>query len=58
MDALRVGENRLVGRYIPLDSGVSCIWVGEIIDNERIDGQWSGGPKGNRWDLRRKVVKK
>jgi WD40 repeat protein len=57
IDALRVEEERLVGRYIGLDSGTTGAWIGVSIDNERIDGHWRGG-KDNRWDLRRKVAGK
>jgi len=46
----REGRTKLVGRYInllyPEDS---TPWVGLIVNNERIDGQWGYG----RWDLRR-----
>ena len=55
IDARRVGKVRLVGRYVnqgaPEDSSP---WVGQIIDPERIDGEWSMG----RWDLRRKLADK
>jgi hypothetical protein len=58
IDALRVDRDRLVARYISLDFGTPGMWVGKIIDHERIDGQWSGGGKDLRWDLRRKVADK
>jgi hypothetical protein len=52
IDTLRKG-NRLVGRYMGIWSNSdSTPWVGVIVDNERIDGIWSGG----RWDLRRQLT--
>lgn len=48
--ARRDGRTRLVGRYINLlHPEDSTPWVGLIVNNERIDGQWGYG----RWDLRR-----
>ena len=53
IDTVRKG-NRLVGRYMGIWSNSdSTPWVGVIVDNERIDGIWSGG----RWDLRRQLIK-
>jgi hypothetical protein len=52
IDAKRQGESRLVGRYLNLDYDYEFFpWVGEIVDDGRIDGQWTMG----RWDLRRKL---
>jgi hypothetical protein len=52
IDAKRQGESRLVGRYLNLGfDNDSSPWVGQIVDDERIDGQWTMG----RWDLRRKI---
>lgn len=48
--ARREGASKLVGRYINLiQPEDSTPWVGLIVSNERIDGQWVYG----RWDLRR-----
>ena len=48
--ARREGATKLVGRYINLiQPEDSTPWVGLIVSNERIDGQWEYG----RWDLRR-----
>ena len=48
--ARREGATKLVGRYINLiQPEDSTPWVGLIVSNERIDGQWRYG----RWDLRR-----
>jgi hypothetical protein len=58
--ALRQGEkkDRLVGRFMsvndPKDTGP---WVGLIVDNERIDGEWQGPAGSGRWDFRRKIKK-
>jgi hypothetical protein len=53
IDAVRNG-NRLVGRYMNVGSNSDPTpWVGVIVDNERIDGIWSGG----RWDLRRQLTR-
>jgi hypothetical protein len=50
IDARKVGENRLVGKYLNLqDHRDSYPWVGLIVSPERIDGAWTGG----RWDFRR-----
>jgi len=53
IEAVREGKTRLVGRYVNLKSPLrdNSPWVGEIIDDERIDGKWTGG----RWDLRRQL---
>ena len=49
IDAHRVGT-RLVGRYINLtDPKVTRPWIGLIVNNQRIDGRWTGG----RLDFRR-----
>jgi hypothetical protein len=51
IDALRVGNDRLVGRYHdPLKPRDSTPWVGRIVDHQRIDGEWGEG----RWDFRRR----
>lgn len=48
--AKRGGKNRLIGRYVNLRYlDDSSPWVGLIVDNRRIDGQWELG----RWDFRR-----
>ena len=48
--ARREGRTKLVGRYMNLlHPQDSTPWVGLIVNNERIDGQWGYG----RWDLRR-----
>jgi len=53
--AAEVGKDRLVGRYLNLDTpSDSTPWVGLIVGGERIDGQWAMG----RWDLRRKLAGK
>jgi hypothetical protein len=55
IDARREGKRRLVGRYLYLDEPTdSTPWVGVIVDDERIDGEWTMG----RWDLRRKIADK
>jgi hypothetical protein len=55
IDARREGKRRLVGRYLSLDEPTdSSPWVGVVVDDERIDGEWSMG----RWDLRRKIADK
>src|SRR5262249_53960539 len=54
IDAKLQGKTRLVGRYLNLAEGAdidSTPWVGEIVNDERIDGEWTEG----RWDLRRKI---
>ena len=49
IDAHREGT-RLVGRYINLtDPKVTRPWIGLIVNNQRIDGRWTGG----RLDFRR-----
>jgi hypothetical protein len=53
IDAVRVGEDRLVGRYFdPLRPYDSTPWVGRVIDHQRIDGEWGEG----RWDFRRRFA--
>jgi hypothetical protein len=55
IDARREKKDRLVGRYVNLELPAdSSPWVGQIVDHERIDGQWTMG----RWDLRRKLTDK
>jgi hypothetical protein len=50
IDARKLGKNRLVGKYLNLqDHRDTYPWVGRIVNNERIDGMWTGG----RWDFRR-----
>jgi hypothetical protein len=52
IDAKREGKNRLVGRYLNLDEETdSTPWVGVIVGDERVDGEWTEG----RWDFRRKL---
>jgi len=54
IDAKRKGK-RLIGRYVNVDAKEDTSpWVGEIVDDERIDGVWSSG----RWDFRRKLPTK
>lgn len=46
----RQHRQHLVGRYINLlRTTDSTPWVGLLVDNDRIDGEWKGG----RWDFRR-----
>jgi hypothetical protein len=53
IDAKRVGKSLLVGRYINLSlKADSTPWVGEIVNDERIDGIWTFP---GRWDMRRKL---
>ncbi len=56
--ALPDGAGRLVGRFVsvvePRDTGP---WVGRIVDNGRIDGQWRGPSGEGRWDFRRQLKK-
>jgi hypothetical protein len=50
IDAQREGTTRLVGKYVNLtDPKVTRPWIGLIVSNQRIDGQWTGG----RLDFRR-----
>jgi hypothetical protein len=50
IDARQEGTARLVGKYINLtDPKITRPWVGLVVSNQRIDGQWSGG----RLDFRR-----
>jgi hypothetical protein len=50
IDARREGATRLVGKYVNLtDPKITRPWVGLIVSDQRIDGQWSGG----RLDFRR-----
>ena len=50
IDARRESPTRLVGKYINLtDPKITRPWIGLIVDDERIDGQWTGG----RLDFRR-----
>jgi hypothetical protein len=50
IDAQREGVTRLVGKYINLtDPKITRPWIGLIVSNRRIDGQWTGG----RLDFRR-----
>jgi hypothetical protein len=53
IDARRDGRRKLVGRYVNVDAeGDTAPWVGVVVDDERIDGDWGSG----RWDLRRKIA--
>ena len=55
IEAKLIGKSRLVGRYLNLGvNSDSFPWVGEIVNDERIDGMWTMG----RWDLRRKIARK
>jgi hypothetical protein len=55
IDARREGRRRLVGRYLNVDAPTdSAPWAGIVVDDERIDGEWTMG----RWDLRRKIADK
>jgi hypothetical protein len=54
IEAKLQGKSRLVGRSICLGDSDSSPWLGEIVNDERIDGQWTSG----RWDLRRKIAHK
>lgn len=50
IDAQRVSETRLVGKYINLTNPViTRPWIGLIVSDRRIDGQWTLG----RLDFRR-----
>jgi len=50
IDAQRDGTTRLVGKYINLtDPKITRPWIGLIVNNQIIDGRWSGG----RLDFRR-----
>ena len=50
IDAQREGATRLVGKYINLtDPKITRPWIGLIVNNQKIDGWWSGG----RLDFRR-----
>jgi len=50
VDAKCEGTTRLVGKYVNLtDPKITRPWVGLVVSNQRIDGQWSGG----RLDFRR-----
>ena len=50
IDARREGATRLVGKYINLtDPKITRPWIGLIVNDQRIDGRWSGG----RLDFRR-----
>src|SRR5204862_8004566 len=52
IDARREGRDRLVGKYLNLlDHRDTYPWVGLIVNDERIDGAWTGG----RWDFRRQL---
>jgi hypothetical protein len=50
IDAARVSDTRLVGKYINLTNpAVMRPWIGLIVDRRRIDGRWTQG----RLDFRR-----
>ena len=50
IEARREPGNRLVGKYINLgNTEITCPWVGLIVNNDRIDGQFIHG----RLDFRR-----
>ena len=43
IDAQREGADRLVGKYINLtDPTITRPWIGLIVNNQRIDGRWTG----------------
>lgn len=56
--AKRDAQGKLAGRSVgiqnPKDLG---LFVGVIVDGERIDGAWSGPAGSGRWDFRRKTTK-
>jgi hypothetical protein len=53
IEARREGKKRLVGRYVNVSEPKETTpWVGVIVDDRRIDGQWGSG----RWDFRRKLA--
>ncbi len=54
IEGVRVGDNRLVGSYVPVGQATAYPWTGLIVDGERIDGLWNSG---GRWDFRRKAVR-
>ena len=55
IDAGKDGKNRLVGKYLSLQNHQDTYpWVGVVVNNERIDGIWTGG----RWDFRRQAEEK
>jgi len=46
----KIDKNLLLGKYVNLNNGRDTgPWVGKIVGNDRIDGQWAHG----RWDFRR-----
>jgi hypothetical protein len=48
--ARKEGQDLLKGRYVNLvDLHDSTPWIGKVVDNRRIDGEWRRG----RWDFRR-----
>ena len=50
IDARREGPQRLVGKYINLNNPeIQVPWVGRVVNEKRIDGQWLRG----RLDFRR-----
>jgi hypothetical protein len=50
IDARREGKTGLVGKYINLtDTKITRPWIGLIVNDQRIDGRWTGG----RLDFRR-----
>jgi hypothetical protein len=51
-------ENRLVGGWIGVvaPGATSHPWVGLIVNDERIDGAWTDGSAGGRWDFRRNLL--
>jgi hypothetical protein len=50
IDARRDGPQRLVGKYINLNNPeIQVPWVGQVVNEKRIDGQWLRG----RLDFRR-----
>jgi hypothetical protein len=57
IQAKRQGKTRLVARYLN-EEGDLGLWVGEIVNDERIDGEWANQGEKGRWDLRRKIAGK
>ncbi len=51
IEALRQRDGRYAGRWVSVGSTTGGgTWVGRIVSDERIDGDWASG----RWDFRRR----
>ena len=51
IEALRQRDGRYAGRWVSAGSATGGgTWVGRIVNDERIDGDWASG----RWDFRRR----